>query len=349
MRVAIIIPRLAQFGPIKVMHALVNNLCKNSNLQINVYYLDSKIDREVEMMAKVEKLSWKTFPFSDYDIIHTNGIRPDFFAWINRKKIKYHISTIHNLVFEDLSFTYNKLISRIFGNIWLVLWRRADKLVCVSETMKNYYKKWFSSSKLEVIYNGIPHTVNSMNTNNDVYLKVEEFKHKGYKIIVSACIITKGKNIDQLLQLISLEREYAAIIFGEGKQLATLKKLAKDLKITERCIFPGFRSNAVYYFHYCDVFIMPSKSEGFGLALIEAAQQKIPAVCSDIPVFKELFSAEEVTFFSLSEMASLISAIEEANIYGKQKAALAYSRYQNNYTADIMDKRYSSLYKDSCL
>ncbi len=77
---------------------------------------------------------------------------------------------------------------------------------------------------------------------------------------------------------------------------------------------------------------MPSRSEGFGLALIEAIQQKIPVICSDIEVFKELFSEKEITFFKLDDTISLKKALETALKIGKQKVELAYSRYINNYT-----------------
>jgi glycosyltransferase involved in cell wall biosynthesis len=89
---------------------------------------------------------------------------------------------------------------------------------------------------------------------------------------------------------------------------------------------------------------MPSRSEGFGLALVEAVQQKVPVVCSDLAVFSELFSSEEVTFFKLDNQYSLQEAVKEALINGSEKTGLAYSRYQNSYTDKIMAENYLKLY-----
>jgi L-malate glycosyltransferase len=344
MRVAIIIPRLEQLGPVKVIQALVNTLSSVDQLTIKVFYLDRTVDPQIGMKVPVERLDRENFCFGDYDIIHTNGIRPDLFAFINRKKIKCHISTIHNFVFADLSFTYNRIISWFFGNVWLMLWRRADKLICVSDTMKEYYSKWFPESKLEVIYNGITEPDDSQKPDIDIINAIEAYHKNGYNVIGSAAILTKRKGIDQLLYMVKEVNDIALVVIGNGKELKNLKMMAEKLSIADRCFFCGFRSNAVNYFRYFDLFIVPSRSEGFGLALIEAVQQKVPVICSDISVFKELFNDDEVTFFKLDDRGSLLAAFRTAQDIGTSKINLAYSRYQSEYTAHLTAEKHLNLY-----
>jgi L-malate glycosyltransferase len=346
-RVAIIVPRLAQLGPVKVMQALVNSLSENDELQIKVFYLDKNIDTKVKMIVPCERLNPRKFCFSDYDIVHTNGIRPDLFAFLNRKNIRYHISTIHNFVFDDLKFTYNRLISWLFGNIWLILWKRADKLVCVSTAMKSYYAKWFSLSILEVIYNGIDEPDNSFTPDYDVIQAIKDFRSKGLNVLGSAGVITRRKGMDQFLHLASKEGKIALVVIGQGKELANLKHCAEKLKITDRCLFCGFKSNAVKYFRFFDFFLVPSRSEGFGLTLIEAVQQRVPVICSDLEVFQELFNEDELTFFKLDDLTSLSKAIMTATETGTKKAELAYKRYLNIYTACLMAKHYFELYESA--
>jgi glycosyltransferase involved in cell wall biosynthesis len=313
-RIAIIVPRLEALGPVTV---------------------------------PVERLIIKKFRFTDYDIIHTNGIRPDLFGYLNRKKIKYHISTIHNFVFDDLAFTYNRLISLLFGSICLLLWKRADRLVCVSGAMKDYYKKWFSSAKMEVIHNGIPETTNYYKPDNDVIQSIDEFRLRGLKVIGCAGILTKRKGFDQVLQLIASEKELAAVIIGDGKAFSALRQLSEKLDISDRCKFFGFRNNAVVYFRYLDLFIIPSRSEGFGLVLIEAVQQKIPVICSDIDVFRELFTDDEVTYFKLEDIDSLSESVKTVIEKGFKKTKIAYDRFRKNYTALTMAEHYQRLYNSA--
>jgi L-malate glycosyltransferase len=347
MRVAIIIPRLEQLGPIISTQELVNSLFETGKLYIKLFYLDKTVDPLIKVIAPVERLDQGNFPFDDYDIIHTSGIRPDLFAFRNRKKIKYHISTIRNFVFDDLAFTYNRFISFIFGYVWLILWKRADKLVCVSEAVKCYYEKWFPSSKLEVIYNGIAESDDSLIPDNDIIQTIERFRSKGLKVIGCACILTKRKGIDQVLNMLAEEKNYSLVIIGKGREQANLKSLAKKTNIADRCYFPGFRNNAVNFFRYFDIVVIPSRSEGFGRVLIEAVQQKVPVVCSDLDVFEELFNNEEVTFFKLNNIDSIASALREALESGPEKVNIAYLKYQNSYTANNMAKRYLELYQSA--
>ena len=346
-RIAIIVPRLEALGPVIVIQNLVNSLSDVRSFSIKVFYLDSKIDNNVQLTVPAEKLIHGKFLFTDYDIIHTNGIRPDLFGYLNRKKIKYHISTIHNFVFDDLKFTYNRLISWLFGNIWLLLWKRADKLVCVSEAEKTYYSKWFPKSKLEVIYNGIAEIDSFFTPDYDIIQSVDNFHSSGLKVIGIVGILTNRKGIDQVLYLIAAEKNLALVIIGNGKKLSNLIDLSKKLKISDRCMFCGFRSKASVYLRYFDFYIMPSKSEGFGLTLIEAIQQKIPVICSNIAVFMELFREDEVTFFKSGDQRSLSEALEIAIETGRKKVEKAYASYLHNYTFEAMAQKYYELYKSA--
>jgi L-malate glycosyltransferase len=343
-KVAIIVSRIDQLGPVKVIQNLVNELSRIDGLIIKVFYLDKNVDQKINMDVPVERLERRNFCFAEYDIIHTNGIRPDLFAFLNRKKINYHISTIHNFVFEDLTFTYNRLISWFFGNIWIILWKRADRLVCVSESVKNYYSRWFPVTKLKVIYNGVGNTIDAFKPDDDFLRSIDNFRSGGLKVLGSAAILTKRKGIDQILHLVAAEQRLAIAIIGNGKELTKLIHLSEKLNISNRCVFCGFRSNAVNYFRYFDFFIMPSRSEGFCLTLIEAVQQKVPVICSDIKVFTELFNKEEVTFFRLDNLTSITDALNISIETGRKKADIAYNRYVNNYTDSLMAKQYYQLY-----
>ncbi|MBK7627812.1 MAG: glycosyltransferase family 4 protein [Bacteroidales bacterium] len=344
--VAIIVTSITSLGPVKVMQTLVNYLSKIDHpLKIKVYYIKSTFDFNMEMNVPIERLNYNTFPFGSFDIIHTNGFRPDFFAFVNRKKIKYHISTLHNLVFEDLSFTYNRFISFIFGNIWLILWRKADKLICVSRSMKTYYEKLLPASKLEIIYNSVPENNDLVRLDSVIVKIIDDFRIRGLKIFGFSGILNKRKGLDQILNLLSIEKGLALVVFGSGEGLKKLQNIAEKLNVSDRVCFCGFMNNPVIYYRFLDFFVMPSRSEGFGLALVEAVQSKVPVICSDLEVFKELFNNDEVTFFKLENLSSLIDALREVNEDGPEKVDLAFTRYLKNYTEKLMATKYLELYR----
>ncbi len=345
MKIAIIIPRLEKLGPVLVMQYLVNSLAGYKELEIRVFYLDKKADKSVTMNVPVHRYDSSKFRFEEFDVIHTNGIRPDLIAHLHRRKIKCHISTIHNFVFSDLRYSYNWIISRIFGNLWLLLWSKADKLVCVSGSLKSYYEKWLPDEKLRSIYNGIPEMDSMKTPDNDVMSEISGFRKNGLKVIGTVSILTKGKGLDQCFKLLKTESNLSLVIIGNGKEKDSLIRLARKFKVEERVYFSGFRDNPSSYLKYFDLSLIPSRTEGFGLSLVEAVQQKVPIICSDIEVFHELFNENEVTFFRLDDTKSLIAALKIAEQSGKEKPELAYKRYVNNYTEEIMGKAYFKLYQ----
>ena len=73
---------------------------------------------------------------------------------------------------------------------------------------------------------------------------------------------------------------------------ADIKELNHCLKNCAYLIelyFSSYQKNPCNYLPYFDVYVMPSYSEGFGLAMVEAALARRAIVCSDIPSFHEIF------------------------------------------------------------
>jgi glycosyltransferase involved in cell wall biosynthesis len=344
MKVAIIIPAIRHLGPVKVIVTLANELAEFSDVKINLFYLDRLRDNSIKIKVPVDRLKIKSFRFEDYDIIHTNGLRPDLIGFFYRKRIKYHISTIHNYVFEDLGFTYNYLAAYFIGFLWIMFWKRADKLVCVSQSLEKYYTRWFDRNMLMHIYNSVPERVQIENLNNNIVLAIKGLREKGLKVIGSAAVLNRRKGLDQVLNLLANEPDYGYVLFGEGKELAKLIDLSQRLKVKDRFLFFGFQVDAIKYFRLFDVFIMPSRSEGFGLSLVEAVSEKVPVICSDIKVFNEIFSEEQVTFFHLDHIDSLSKALRIIESSGSEKVDKAYNRYIKEFKPEIMAKRYWDIY-----
>jgi glycosyltransferase involved in cell wall biosynthesis len=344
MKVAIILTSARHSGPVKVIQVLAHYLREFPDIQLKVFLLKNVAQNSMKIDVPLMLMDRGKFTFEDYDIIHTSGIRPDLFAFLNRGKIKYHISTIHNYVFTDLRYSHNRFIAMISGLIWMITWTRTDKLICVSRTLADYYRKWFDKVKLTAIHNGISEHHKPGNADSDIIAAVEGFRSKGLKVLGSVANLTGIKGIDQVLHLMKEEKGYAYVIVGDGKRRSKLEKLTRRLSVSERCLYTGFRSNAISCFHLFDIFIIPSRSEGFCLTLIEAAQQGVPVVCSDIEVFRELMSEDEVTFFKSGDCNAMAEAIKIAMQTSDNKVRKAFERYRKDYTGRLMSERYRDLY-----
>lgn len=103
----------------------------------------------------------------------------------------------------------------------------------------------------------------------------------------------------------------------------------------DKIIMPGYVENVWEYYKAMDIFLLTSRSEGFSLALLEAAAAKLPIVASNIPGNNEfIVDARNGLLFDLAEPLELKNAIQKIS-ENKQLADLisenAYQDVMNNY------------------
>lgn len=100
------------------------------------------------------------------------------------------------------------------------------------------------------------------------------------------------KNIDMVINAMPMILKEVSdafyIIVGEGEDCCRLKKLAKDIEVSDKVIFVGHVSDKFLssYYNCCDVFVLPSGGEGFGIVFLEAmyhSKSCIGAYASAIP------------------------------------------------------------------
>lgn len=96
-------------------------------------------------------------------------------------------------------------------------------------------------------------------------------EQKGYDIAVKAANILKKKKID-----------FAWYAIGSGRDEKTLKKLVATYNLEEKFVFLGRKDNPYPYMKNCDLYVQPSRHEGYGLTIVEARVLGLPIVVSNI-------------------------------------------------------------------
>ena len=113
MRIAIIITALAKQGSIYVFKELIHQLVKNKNCEVDLFYFDENI--EIEVDCSITKISlFGELPDYNYDIVHSSGLRPDTYIFLNKNKFlskTRFITTIHSYIRKDLQNEYNWVVS----------------------------------------------------------------------------------------------------------------------------------------------------------------------------------------------------------------------------------------------
>jgi len=179
-----------------------------------------------------------------------------------------------------------KLSSKISFKLCLKL---AKTLVTCSNKMKEEHIKHYglSSNKIKVITNWV----------NLERFKKQEIKNKKKKTILFVHWLSKRKGVNMIIPIILNLKNYFSnfelLIIGNGPYKDKLLEEIKENKLDKFIKVLGGVPNKeiAKYYTMADVFIMPSREEGFGRVLLEAMAVGIPYVAFDIGSVKEISSS----------------------------------------------------------
>lgn len=177
--------------------------------------------------------------------------------------------------------------------------RRQTCIAVSNVVMQDYLKTTGFNGKTEVIGIYIP----------DRYFHLQKVPEKGGRLkAVALGNIKPIKNQQYILDAFRLMKDLpvSCDVYGEGDQREKLEQQALDEDIAVHFKGPIADSGKVLAAY--DLYIMPSLTEGFPLALFEAMAVGLPPIVSDIPVFHELLG-DDGTYVSLQQPAALREAI----------------------------------------
>lgn len=169
------------------------------------------------------------------------------------------------------------------------LYKNYQKIFIVSETAKKIFDGLFPQfkDKTEVFYNIVsPEQVIRLAENGDSY--TDNFEGKRI-LTVGRISEEKGQRVAiEALKLILAQGVDARWYFvGDGKDKEYCKKLAEKLSISDRIVFLGTQTNPYGFMRDCDIYMQPSRHEGFCITLAEALCFSNPIVATDFTGAKE--------------------------------------------------------------
>lgn len=220
----------------------------------------------------------------------------------------------------------------------LISWslQQADVVAAVSQYSANLARK-MGARDVVVIPNGVD--VKSF----EVRQKQAALKTKFTILTISSLIPRNG--LDTLIQAVALlspELEWQLLLAGDGPEFNRLKLITNNLKLTKKVSFLGRVDNQEIptLLTSADVFVRPSRQEGFGVAFLEAMAAGIPVIgtpVGGIPDF--LTDSETGLLVPVDDPQALAGAIVSLKNNPKLKNILTTSALQlikRRYDWDIV-------------
>jgi glycosyltransferase involved in cell wall biosynthesis len=169
--------------------------------------------------------------------------------------------------------------------------RDADAIIAVSESTKRDIVDIFDvpADKITVTYNGVDHSTFTTDVLHDEIEKVKDKYSIRKKYIFYLGTIEPRKNVDILLQAFQevrrrTDREFQLVLSGKiGWKVGNLMKAIRALAESGDLIYTGYISEdeAACLYNGAEVFVYPSRYEGFGIPAVEAMACGCPVIASD--------------------------------------------------------------------
>ncbi|WP_293302857.1 glycosyltransferase family 4 protein [Pedobacter sp. UBA4863] len=352
MKIAYLLPRLDNKSSITLFKDLIPKLKQlNSNIEIDIYFFDNEVS--LHFPHKTHKIDFfsGSIALNNYDIVHSSGIRPNVYVWLNKWRFGSNsrfVTTIHSFIYEDFKNQFSSFLAFLYTKMWLSLLNSQHAVVVLTEVAKTYYLDKIKS-RIEVVNNGKGPLQNDLMSEEDVKL-MEAFVSKFSYVIGTHAVVSKIKGLDTVVKGLVTLKDYCFVIVGDGPEVESLKRLAQELNVQNRILFIGFRKNIGSFFRFYDMYVMPSRSEGLPLALIEAVSSRTFCLTSDIPTFIELFEDDEVPKFKLDDVDDFCKQIlkYKDKFLIQERIEKAYIKYTNRYTDEVMARNYYNLYLELC-
>jgi N-acetyl-alpha-D-glucosaminyl L-malate synthase BshA len=105
------------------------------------------------------------------------------------------------------------------------------------------------------------------------------------KVVTHVSNFRPVKRIDAVLRIFDRIRRAVPsrlLLVGDGPEVGTAHRLARDLGLTELLLVIGAQEEVVPLLSVSDLFLLPSAQESFGLAALEAMACRVPVVASRV-------------------------------------------------------------------
>lgn len=239
------------------------------------------------IIKKDKRPFWRTFGIVE-DIKKTNidlyhGLSNELPYNIDKVGIK-SVVTIHDLIFLKYPHFYPFIDRKIYNIKAKYACEKADRIVAISECTKKdiieYYK--IDPSKIDVVYQGCFPIFDKQASDEDKN-KLKNKLNINFRYLLSVGSIEERKNILLIVKALKYIPDIHFVAVGKQRKYAEIvMKYAAENGLSDRVHFLSNipLAELPIIIQSADVFIYPSRYEGFGIPIIEAIKSRVPVIAA---------------------------------------------------------------------
>ncbi|MBL7811085.1 MAG: N-acetyl-alpha-D-glucosaminyl L-malate synthase BshA [Bacteroidetes bacterium] len=288
---------------------------------------------------------------ANLDVLHVHYAIPHASAALLAKMILAEeglslpvITTLHgtDITLVGREATYEPVVSWSINN--------SDAVTAVSESLRRDTLEHFHIRKpIQVITNFIDFS--RFNKKPKEHFK-KAISPNGEKILVHTSNFRKVKRVDDVIEVfcrVNQKMPCKLLMIGDGPERSHIEKMTRELACGDKVTFLGKQEAVEEILSVCDLFILPSETESFGLAALEAMACEVPVISSNAGGIPEVNIHGETGYLSnvgdVEDMAmNALKILEsEETLLAFKNRALEQAR---KFDLDIIINDYIQLYAE---
>ena len=230
----------------------------------------------------------------------------------------------------------------------------SDGVTAVSRFLK---EKTITNYSIEKDIEVIPNFVDTEIFKRIPEERCESKKHiapHGEKILVHTSNFRPVKRVPDTIKIFNIvQKEIPSklLLVGDGPDRYECERLVRELNLTENVKFLGKQDGLVEILSASDVFLIPSQSESFGLAALEAMSCGLPVVSSSVGGLPELVKHNECGFIAeigdVERMAKytidLLTNDKKYELFSENARKRVLEKFDKSKVVPLYEEHYKSI------
>lgn len=298
--------------------------------------IEDSFPGDIRMIGRVRRLILE----KGIDLVVTHDYKAGFYAFFARRKLDVRqIAYFHGVTSEDRKV-------RLYNAVDRQVLKRLKQVIAVSQ------KTRVLLIDLDIPQENITVVPNAIDDASLIEENQFEVRPEGPARIIAAGRFSHEKGFDLLLQALRKLKDttpaFKVDLYGVGPEEEKLKQMVRELSLEDTVFFRGFVDSLLPAMRKADFLVMPSRSEGMPVTVLEAWSQRLGLVATTVGGVPEIVTdgvngllvpPEDVDALAAG-ISHAVSNLPEMQQYGSAGFDLVREKYTYSRQAELLRRIY---------